>query len=128
VFPYLQLMSMKRKVVAIIDDNLSIVGAMGRLLSALGYQTELYVSAEEFLEAALTTEAICLIIDIQIGESSGIDLALQAAKLGLTIPVIFMSAAYEESVKERAKEAGCIAFLNKPFTQELLIEALAKLP
>jgi FixJ family two-component response regulator len=118
----------KRDVLAVIDDNLGILGAMARLLSALGYDAELYASAKEFFDVAMMTEAICLIVDIQIGESSGIDLVLHVAKLGFTIPVIFMSSNLNESVKKRALEIGSIAFLNKPFTADMLIEALARLP
>jgi FixJ family two-component response regulator len=121
-------MPKKRSVVAIIDDNVSILGAVARLLSALGYDTELYASAQEFLDVAMMTEAICLIIDVQIGECSGIDLALRVAKQGFTIPVIFMSADHAESAKKRAMEIGCIAFLDKPFSADALIAALAKLP
>src|SRR5580700_1900164 len=100
-------MSTKRNVVAIIDDNLGILGAMGRLLSALGYDTELYASAKEFLDGAMMTEAICLIVDVQLGESCGIDFAQHLAKAGFTIPIIFMSARNNESVKRRAAEIGC---------------------
>jgi FixJ family two-component response regulator len=121
-------MPKKRNVVAVIDDNLGILGAMGRLLSALGYDPELYASAKEFLDVAMMTEAICLIIDIQIGDSSGIDLALDVANRGFTIPVIFMSAGYTDSNKKQALPIGCIAFLQKPFSANSLIEALAKLP
>jgi FixJ family two-component response regulator len=121
-------MPKKRNVVAVIDDNLGILGAMGRLLSALGYDPELYASAKEFLDVAMLTEAICLIIDIQIGDSSGIDLALDVANQGFTIPVIFMSAGYTKSSKKQALPIGCIAFLEKPFSANSLIEALAKLP
>jgi FixJ family two-component response regulator len=121
-------MSKKRSVVAVIDDNVGILGAMARLLSALGYEAELYASAQEFLDVAMMTEATCLIIDVQIGEHIGIDLALHVAKQGFTIPVIFMSADHAESAKERAMEIGCIAFLDKPFSADALIAALAKLP
>jgi FixJ family two-component response regulator len=121
-------MPKKRSVVAVIDDNVGILGAMARLLSALGYDTELYASAEEFLDVAMMTEAICLIIDVQIGEYSGIDLAHRVAKQGFTIPVVFMSADHTESVKKQAMEIGCIAFLDKPFSADVLIAALAKLP
>ena len=62
---YKVLMPKKRSVVAVIDDNVGIRGAMARLLSALGYETELYASADEFLDVAIMTEAICLIIDVQ---------------------------------------------------------------
>jgi DNA-binding response OmpR family regulator len=121
-------MPKKRSVVAIIDDNVGILGAMARLLSALGYETELYASADEFLDVAIMTEAICLIIDVQIGEDSGIDLAIHVAKQGFTIPVIFMSADRAESVKKLATEIGCVAFLDKPFSADALIAALTKLP
>jgi DNA-binding response OmpR family regulator len=125
---YKVLMPKKRSVVAVIDDNVGILGAMARLLSALGHETELYASADEFLDVAIMSEAICLIIDVQIGEDSGIDLAIHVAKQGFTIPVIFMTADHAESVKKRATEIGCIAFLDKPFSADALIAALTKLP
>jgi FixJ family two-component response regulator len=118
----------KRRTVAVIDDNLGILGAMGRLLSALGYDTELYVSAKELLDASLTTEANCLIVDIQLGEACGIELAQHLASAGFTIPIIFMTADGNESVKRRAMEIGCLAYLRKPFSADALMEALLKLP
>jgi FixJ family two-component response regulator len=121
-------MPTKRTVVAVIDDNISLLGAMGRLLSALGYGTELYASAEEFLDIAAATRARCLIVDIHLGKSCGIEFAKRLANAGFNIPVIFMSADIDESVKRRATEFGCVAFLAKPFSAEILIEALAKLP
>jgi FixJ family two-component response regulator len=120
-------MQTKRNVIAVIDDNLSVLGALGRLLGTLGYDTELYASAEEFLDPAVTTAAMCLIIDIRLGESCGIELAKHLPNLGLNIPIIFMSANIDESVKRRAAEIGYVAFLVKPFSAEMLIEALAKL-
>jgi FixJ family two-component response regulator len=117
----------KRKVIAVIDDHLGILGAMGRLLSTLGYNTELYASAREFLDAALTSEAICLIVDVDLGESCGIDLAKYLTMAGFRIPIVFMSADTPESVQKRAAGIDCIAFLTKPFTRNALIVALAKL-
>jgi FixJ family two-component response regulator len=121
-------MSMKRNLVAVIDDNLGILGALGRLLWALGYDTELYASAEEFVDAAMMTEAICFIVDVQLGESSGIEIAQHLVNAGFTIPLIFMSADDDESVRKRTMEIGCVAFLTKPFTADVLIEALANVP
>jgi FixJ family two-component response regulator len=120
-------MHKKRNVIAVIDDNLSVLGALGRLLGTLGYDTELYASAGEFLDPAVTTAAMCLIIDIRLGESCGIELAKRLPNLGFNIPIIFMSANIDESVKRRAAEIGCVAFLVKPFSAEMLVEALAKL-
>lgn len=120
-------MTTRRKVIAVIDDHLGILSSMGRLLSTLGYHTELYASAKEFLEVALTSEAICLIVDVELGESSGIDLAKHLANEGFKIPIIFMTGYSTESVRRRAEEVGCIAFLKKPFSPKVLIEALGKL-
>jgi FixJ family two-component response regulator len=120
-------MSVKRNVVAIIDDNLRLLGAMSRLLSEIGYHTELYASAKEFLDVAMTSEALCLLIDIHLGDSCGLELARRLAKAGFTIPVIFMTGSDDEALKRRAMEIGCIAFLRKPFSAEILMEVLTTL-
>ncbi len=121
-------MSIKRNVVAIIDDNLRVLSAMGRLLSGFGYDTELYASAKEFLDVAMTTEAFCLIVDIQLGDSCGLKLAKHLAKAGFTLPIIFMTANADEALKKKASEIGHFAYLVKPFSADLLIEVLTKLP
>jgi FixJ family two-component response regulator len=121
-------MPVKRTVVAVIDDNIGILGAMGRLLSAYGYNTELYASPKEFLEAVMSTEAICLIVDVQLGDSCGIDFARHLASIGLTFPIIFMTANDTECLQKQALETGCIAFLHKPFSADALLKSLIKLP
>jgi len=118
----------RHKVVAVIDDNLDILRVMSRALSAFGYESELYVSANEFLDAASTTEAICLIVDVQLGETCGFDLAPQLAAAGFIFPIIFMSGHNTDFVKERVVASGGVAFLSKPFSPEDLIQALMKLP
>jgi FixJ family two-component response regulator len=120
-------MTTKRNVIAVIDDHLGILSALGRLLSTLGYNTELYISAEEFLEASMTSEATCLLIDIQLGVSCGIELAQRLSKAGFKIPIIFMTANLNELVKQRASEIGCLAILRKPFTPEALNKVLLNL-
>jgi FixJ family two-component response regulator len=116
-----------KRVVGVIDDNLDILGAIGRLLSTLGYNTELYASKEEFLDAAINSEAICLIVDVHLGDASGIELVQELAKAGYRIPAIFMSADHRESVKMLALEVGT-AFLTKPFCADALLKAIASLP
>jgi CheY-like chemotaxis protein len=116
-----------RKVIAVIDDSLPILGGMNRLLASLGYGVELYVSAKDFLDAAQTSKAIVLIVDIQLGESCGIQMAQNLADAGFTIPIIFMTANDSESVRARVKSIGCVAFIVKPFSADTLIEALSKM-
>ena len=117
-------MPTKRTVIAVIDDNVGVLGSMSRLLSAFGYDTELYASAKEFLDNALTSEATCLIIDIHLETSCGIEFAKHLVKAGFTVPIIFMTADDRESIKRRAVETGCAAYLLKPFTANALIEAV----
>ncbi len=116
-----------RKVIAVIDDSLPILGGLSRLLASLGYGVELYVSAKEFLDAAKGSKASGLIVDIQLGESCGIELAHKLADAGFTIPIIFMTANDNASVRARVTAIGGVAFIVKPFSADTLIEALAKL-
>jgi FixJ family two-component response regulator len=118
----------KRNIIAVVDDNLGILSAMSRLLAAYGYDTELYASPQEFLDAAMATEATGLIVDIQLGDNCGIELVRKLANLGITFPVIFMTANDNAWLKRRALEVGCAAYLLKPFASRDLIDALEKLP
>ena len=77
--------------IAVVDDNACVLGALGLLLSECGYSTELFGSAEEFLGAEANSEAACLIIDIELHNKSGLELARQLSAEGSRIPVIFMS-------------------------------------
>jgi FixJ family two-component response regulator len=121
-------MPTKRKVIAVIDDSLGILSALCRLLSTLGYDTELYASNREFLDAVMITGASCLLVDVHLGESCGMDLAEQLANTGCKIPIIFMSADPSEAVKVRAGKIGALAFLIKPFSVDDLVKALAFIP
>jgi FixJ family two-component response regulator len=99
---------------------------MGRMLCMYGYETELYASPEEFWNEILTTGAIGLIIDVELGEKSGIELARQLTNRGIKFPVIFMTAHDNEEVRKQARQVGCLDFLVKPFRGGELLEALAK--
>jgi FixJ family two-component response regulator len=118
----------KPKVVAVIDYDPAVRGAISRLLWPLGYDTELYASAKEFLDAATTIKAICLIVDIEPRESCGIELVQHLVHPGFTTPVILTTANDNEPFKRRAIEIGCVAFLPKPFSADALIEALGNIP
>jgi FixJ family two-component response regulator len=99
---------------------------MKHLLWAYGYEPELYSSSEEFLDAKAKTEASCLVIDVQLGDSSGIDLARQIAETGFKLPIIFMTASDDRVIEKQAMETGCVALLRKPISAEVLIRALMK--
>ena len=118
---------MKRPhVVAVVDDDPSLRKALGRLLTTLGYRVELFASSEALMNARASLEATCLIIDINLGDGSGLDLARRLAKFDLAVPIIFMTGGQDALIRRQCLDFGCGAFLLKPFTEEGLVEAIAE--
>jgi FixJ family two-component response regulator len=112
--------------VAIIDDDPGMRSATASLLSAFGYGTETFDSGEEFLNAAATSAATCLVVDIQLANISGLDLVRQLAAAGFKLPVIFMTGCADETIHSQAMQLGCIAYLRKPFAANLLIDGITR--
>jgi FixJ family two-component response regulator len=119
-------MALLRKVVAVVDDDPAMLRAMRELLWALDFDTELYVSAEDFISLAAGSKAICILVDIQLGGMSGIELRRRLAASSFATPVIFMTGCDSEFIRKEALEAGCVAFLRKPFEAHLLMDAICK--
>ena len=97
---------------------------MARLLRASGFRPVTYLSAEAFLDDAEHSRFDCLILDVQLGGISGIELQEQLVASGSTTPVIFLTAHEEAEVRERAIRTGCISFLYKRDSGETVIRAL----
>jgi FixJ family two-component response regulator len=116
----------KWRSIAVVDDDPSMRRAAEDLLDASGFATELFASAEDFLDRAAATQVDCLLLDIDLGGMSGIELGRQLAASGSKLPVIFMTALDDEEILRQALIAGCIAFLRKPFTAHQLIDAIEK--
>jgi FixJ family two-component response regulator len=119
-------MAMRRTIVAVVDDDPLIRQAMATLLSAAGYGTELFASGKAFLEAATTSRASCLAVDIQLGDISGVELGRQLTATGFAFPIIFMTASDDETIRNAAIQLGCVAYLRKPFPVDELIDAIVK--
>jgi FixJ family two-component response regulator len=120
------LASKGREVIAVVDDDPLVRKAMGGLLSSLGYRAELYASAAEFIAAALTTEASCLLLDVQLGAMTGIELARHLISTGFSFPTIFMTGSRNESYQRDGISLGCVDYLHKPFPASRLICAIDK--
>ena len=115
-----------RKVVAIVDDNPAMLNSLDRLLRSVGYDTELFSSGGAFLDGVAASAAACSVIDIYLGDMSGIELGHRLTTLGLAFPIIFMSGTANQAIKQAAIDAGCVAFLDKPFPADLLTEAVER--
>ena len=119
-------MPKRRKIVAVVDDDPSMLSAAESLLDAQGFATMVFASAEEFLDRGAATQVDCLLLDIHLGGVSGIELRRRLKDSGSMLPVIFMTALDDEAMRERAIKAGCVAFLRKPFQARQLIDAIKK--
>jgi FixJ family two-component response regulator len=116
----------QRNVIAVVDDDPGMRDALELLLSSLGYQTELFASAEEFFSASMTSNPKCLLIDIQLGGMSGLEFARKLLLMDCAVPTVFMTGSHDEIVQRQALELGCVAFLHKPFPNDQLIESIAR--
>jgi FixJ family two-component response regulator len=119
-------MMIAAKVVAVVDDEAAMRKAIVRLLGANGFVTRDYPSAEAFLKCKAARESACLVLDINLGGMSGIELQRRLKASGSPIPVIFITAADDEGTKAEAMRAGCAGFLRKPFPASVLIGTIAK--
>jgi FixJ family two-component response regulator len=120
-------MSTQRKLVVVVDDDPSMLRGVKRLLTAKGFDTRVFPSAEAFLASSIRHGADCLVLDIHLGGMSGIELRRRLADSGCMVPVIFMTAFDDESTRREALAAGCVAYLHKPFPADLLIGAIERI-
>ena len=119
-------MAIQRGVIAVVDDDLDMLNTVASLLSAHGYDTEEYPSAEEFLIAATASKATCLVVDIQLGDISGVELMRQLYATGFRRPVIFMTGSRDEVIREQAMDLGCVSYLRKPFPASQLLKDILR--
>jgi FixJ family two-component response regulator len=117
--------AMAQHTVAVVDDDASLRIALSRLLSVLGYRVELFACAEDFLGAAHTSKASCLVVDVNLGGLSGPDMVHRLSVAGRKLPTIFMTCSEDQAVKERCADLGCVALLRKPFQEAVLGKAVA---
>ena len=112
---------MTRPVVAVIDDDPSLRTSLARLLRAQGYACETWSSAEEFLDGFATSQANCVLIDINLGSGlSGIELCKRLKASGRSLNVIVMTGVDVQQNKKEAIKAGCNAYLHKPFSPHII--------
>jgi FixJ family two-component response regulator len=117
-------MPIRPKMIAVVDDDASMLKGIARLLGACGFATKLFASAEAFLALDGFADIDCLLLDIHLGGMSGIELRRHLRAAGCTLPVIFMTAFDDKATRLQAQSAGCIAFLHKPFVANLLLGAI----
>ena len=115
-----------RNIVLVVDDDPGILKGIQRLLRAHSYEPILFSSAEAFKNHTDFDTAVCVILDINLNDGSGIELRQRLKADGHSVPVIYMTGNEDPAVRKAAPDSGCIAFLTKPFSGQSLIEPLKK--
>jgi FixJ family two-component response regulator len=115
-----------RNLVFVVDDDPGMLRCVQRLLRQHTYEPIVFSSAQAFKSHTDFEAAVCIILDINLNDGSGIELRHHLNDAGVSVPVIFMTGNANPAVHRAALDSGCIAFLTKPFSALSLIEPLKK--
>ena len=119
-------MSSEPVYVAVVDDDDHFCRSLGRLLRAAGMQPVLYPSAEAFLADTKQPRFDCLVLDVQLGGMSGIELGRRLAAEGHPSPFICITAQDDPEVRAGAEAAGCAAFFRKTESGTAVLDAIRR--
>jgi len=116
----------ERKLVYVVDDDPSMLRGVQRLLREHGYDTVPFASAKAFHQHDDFERAICVVLDIDLDDGSGIEVHQRLKSAGVGLPVIFMTGKDSSAIRMAAIESGCLAYLTKPFIARSLIEPIQR--
>ena len=117
-------MTSRRSLVAVVDDDESVRESLPDLLRELGFAARAFSSAEEFLASNDIGRTKCLILDVAMPGMSGPDLQRELARRRRAIPIVFITAHQDETVRPRLLAQGAVECLFKPFSETALLAAL----
>ena len=108
--------------VVVVDDDASFRRAVGRLVRLWGFRTWTFASAEEYLRIGVPTD--CIVLDLHLEGMSGLELQYVLNSEGRSVPIVFVTAMDDPTSRRRALEAGAVAYIEKPFDEQRLLEVL----
>lgn len=114
----------RRPLLTVIDDDQSVRESLPELLRESGYEVETFESAEAFLASGDPARAKCLIVDVAMPGMSGPELQRELQCRGQSMPVIFITAKVDGTIRPRLLEQGAVDCLFKPFTERALLAAI----
>jgi len=112
--------------ISIVDDDAWAREGIKDLVLSLGYQAQAFESADQFIGSSRIVDTACVITDVQMPGTSGLDLQDYLLAHGHRTPVIFITAYPSEKHRLRALDAGAIGFLGKPFDEQALVDCLER--
>jgi FixJ family two-component response regulator len=117
-------MTTSRSLVSVVDDDESVRESLPDLLREFGFAARAFASAEEFLASDCVAHTNCLILDIAMPGMGGPALQRELSRRQWAIPIVFITANRDDSIRPRLLEAGAVDCLFKPFSETALLEAL----
>jgi FixJ family two-component response regulator len=111
-------------IISIVDDDESVREALESLVRSVGLRAEAFASADAFLRSGRVGDTSCLILDVRMPGTDGLEFHRRLADAGTRIPTIFITAHGDEALRARALDEGAVAFLRKPFAEEALLRAI----
>ncbi|MGH9742278.1 MAG: response regulator [Candidatus Acidiferrum sp.] len=118
--------AIEKPLVVVVDDDESVRESLPDLLKEFGFAVLAFSSAEEFLASGSIDRLDCMVLDVAMPGMSGVDLQKEIKNRGHKIPIIFITAQKDESIRKRVLEQGAVDILLKPFSDTALREALFK--
>jgi FixJ family two-component response regulator len=115
-----------RATVFVIDDDASVRKSLSRLLRSLGFEVEIFASAEHFLAREAYQGVGCIVLDVSMPGLSGIDLQERLGKADYNLPVVFLTGHGTVPASAKAFKAGAVDFLEKPIEEKDLLEAVSR--
>jgi FixJ family two-component response regulator len=115
-----------RNLVIVVDNDDAALKSVGRLLWSLGYASVLFSSTEAFANHNDFDGVVCVLLDIDLGDVSGIELSHRLKAANISVPVIYMTGNEDPAVGKAALKSGCFAYLIKPFSVASLVEKLRR--
>jgi FixJ family two-component response regulator len=111
--------------VYVIDDDIAVRESLGDLLRSMDYQVSLHESASEFLKIKLPDAPACLVLDVRLPDTSGLELQDYLTSADIRLPVILMSGVGDIPMSVRGMKKGAVDFLTKPIRDQDLLDAVA---
>jgi FixJ family two-component response regulator len=112
------------RLVTVVDDDDAVREALSDVLQAFGFAVAAFASAEAFLAFKDMERTDCLVLDIAMPGMTGLELQRELKRRGLRIPIVFITAHADQTVRSRALAAGAAEVLFKPFTEAALVDAV----
>jgi len=113
-------------VVYVVDDDSSVRRALARLIRTVGLDTETFPSAQAFMERLPADRPACLVLDVRLSGSSGLDLQSALGEAQQNLPIIFITGHGDVPMSVRAMKGGALDFLQKPFNDQHLLDAIQR--